>query len=138
MLEPEKDPFEAKAMNEGTSDMISWSPALILLERSSLTPPRADCKSPICTICELTLPAGQMALATPGACWIPVLTILATSAVVTESVSFMTAETSGSPRRAKPAVNAVKMSDKRTLVFFSGSISLMMGAMTRFACVVAN
>ena len=118
---PEKSPFRAKAMNEGTS--------LITVE-SALTIPvvKFDCAllssvSMLASWIDLvsSVPEGHIALATPGACCNPV------SRTVNPALAAADTPAPTAGMKAKLAERAVKRSFRPKRVFWSWSIRLMMG-----------
>ena len=66
------------------------------------------------------MPAGQIALLTPGACC-KAVTSAFPAITVASSIPKATADISGTERNAKPALKAVKMSPRMKLEVLSGS-----------------
>ena len=63
----------------------------------------------------LSVPVGQIALATLGACCRPT-TRVSEAEVIASSIANSAALTSGAARKARPAVRAVRMSPRTRLV----------------------
>ena len=78
-----------------------------------------------------------MALATPGACCKPTTRVLAAVAVAS-SRSKAAADISGTDRKAKPAVKAVRTSPRTKLEFLSGSTRVIRERIMRAAWELAK
>ena len=118
---PEKSPFCAKAMKEGTSPITVASAFTIPVVKVDWTLPSSVSMLPSWIDFVSSVPEGHIALATPGACCNPVSRTVNPALAATD----MPSPTAGI--KAKPAVRAVKRSFRPRRVFCSGSIVLMRG-----------
>ena len=83
------------------------------------------------------MPVGQIALLTPGACCKAVTSAFAAVTVVS-SIPKAAADISGTERKAKPALKAVKMSPRMKLEVLSGSTRVIREGIMRAACELAK
>ena len=83
------------------------------------------------------MPLGQIALPTPGACCKPATSALAAVAVAA-STPRATADISGTDRKAKPALKAVRMSLRTKLDDLSGSTRVIREGIMSAVCELAN
>ena len=130
-------PVDANFTNDGTSVISSSNPPSIMSPMSLSKSPSFPAMSPICTNWELKVPVGQMALATPGACCNPATRALAAVAVAS-SMPKAVADISGTDKKAKPAVRAVRTSPRTKLVFLSGSTRVIKDGIMRAAWELAK
>ena len=118
---PEKAPSCAKAMNEGTSLMTVARALTTPVVKFSCTLASSALMLASWIVWESSVPAGQIALATPGACCSAVTRTVTPAFVAADTPSPMPG------MNASPAVRAVKRSVRSKRVCCFGSTALMMG-----------
>ncbi len=122
-LDPEKAPSLAKAMNECMSLITVVRAAVTELVKFVKTLPSSASMLPSWIDCVSRVLEGQIAFATPGACFRP----LSKTDPAVAITSDIPAPAPGAAMNARPAVSAVKRSPSTIFVFFFGSISVIRG-----------